>query len=134
MKRGSEIVGKENVEKTNFQLRRSSKLKKVLNDIFAKSSFTFADRQIFANVLRVDISRDLINAKVFIDVFGASDRSREALLNELNNNLAGRIRNIVAKKMRMKFVPKITFYQIENMGNERRIFNLLEISKTEFDG
>ncbi|MDR2778128.1 MAG: ribosome-binding factor A [Rickettsiales bacterium] len=138
MKRGliardREIREKERgTEKTNFQLRRSAKIKKVLNEIFARSNFTVMDKQIFINVLEVDISRDLMNVKAFIDTFNVEDKSQRSFLRELNGNLAGQIKNIVAKMIRMKFVPKITFYQVKNVGRERKILNLLEKSQVEF--
>ena len=54
-------------DKSNFLLSTERRLQKVLSEIFAKSSFSFQDKQIFVNVIFIDLSPDLKNAKIVID-------------------------------------------------------------------
>jgi ribosome-binding factor A len=90
-------------------------------------------RQVFVNVLKVDISGDFMNVKAFIDIFGAGDKYVDDLLRKLNGDLSGQIRNAVAKMIRMKFVPKITFCRDE-FEHGQKILGLLEKIRMESEG
>ncbi len=113
--------------KNNYQLQRSSKLQKVLNDIFIKSSFSFAGKQVFVNVVYVDISKDLLNAKVVIDSFGLdNDEQKQELVKKLNKDFIKQIRGIITQKMKMKYSPEIIFYCPEENKKEKKVLDIIE--------
>lgn len=113
--------------KTNFQLQRSSKLQKVLNDIFTKSSFSINGKQVFVNVIYVDLSRDLKNAKVVIDSFGLDDNlQKNELTKQLNKDFSRQIRGIVSQKLKMKYSPEILFYHPEENEKEKGVLDIIE--------
>lgn len=62
----------------------------------------------FLTVNRVDVSRDLSFAKAYVSSFlpdGQLERGVEGL-----NNAAGYIQSSIAKRLRIRQFPKITFY------------------------
>lgn len=113
--------------KSNFQLKRSIKLEKILNDIFIKSSFSFNNKQVFVNVVYVDLSKDLLNAKAVIDIFGLDDdKLKKELIKKLNKDFIKQIRGTISQKIKMKYIPEIIFYCPEENEKEKKILELIE--------
>jgi ribosome-binding factor A len=119
--------------KTNFQLRRASKLQKVLMDIFSKSSFNFGEKKVFVNVIYVDLSRDLLNAKAVVDAFGLNDVNKRELVKKLNRDFAKQIRTAVAQNLKTKFVPEIIFCCQEENKKTEKVLDLIERERLEYD-
>ncbi|MDR2777756.1 MAG: ribosome-binding factor A [Rickettsiales bacterium] len=115
----------------NFRLRRSSRLKDVLNEILSKSEFFLENRRIFVSALQVEMSRDLGSAKVFVDIFGLNRENQENLLKKLNGEFARQIRGIVAGKIRARLVPTILFCRSAGDGREKRVLELIEKHREE---
>lgn len=115
--------------KSNFQLQRSSQLEKVLNDVFTKSSFTFKNKQVFVNIVYVDMSKDLLNAKVLIDMYGLEDEYKKELVDKLNKDFIKQIRGILAQKLKVKRVPEVIFCFKEQNKKEQKILDLIEKEK-----
>lgn len=112
--------------KSNFQLQRASQLQKVLNDVFTRSSFTFKDKQVFVNVIYVDFSKDLMNAKVLVDTFGLDEESKDELINKLNKDFIKQIRGIVCQKLKVKYTPQIVFICEHENKKEKEVLKILE--------
>lgn len=115
--------------KSNFQLQRASQLQKVLNDVFTRSSFSFKDKQVFVNVIYVDFSKDLMNAKVLIDTFGLDEESKEELVKKLNKDFIKQIRGIICQKLKVKYTPQIVFMCEHENKKEKRVLELIEEEK-----
>lgn len=119
--------------KTNFQLQKTSKLQRTLNDLFVKSSFSLNGQQIFVNVVYVDMSKDLLNAKVIIDIFGTDDIHKKKLVKKLNKDFVKQVRNIVSQKFKSKYVPEIIFFIEEENKKKQRVLDLIKIEKEKFN-
>lgn len=119
--------------KTNFQLQKASKLQRILNDLFIKSSFSLNSQQIFVNVVYVDMSKDLLNAKVVIDIFGTDDIHKKELVKKLNKDFVKQVRNIVSQKFKSKYVPEIIFFIEEENKKKQRVLDLIKIEKEKFN-
>lgn len=97
-------------EKSNYLLSVESKLQRVLSEIFVDSSFNFMGKNIFVNVLYVNLSADLSIAKVALNTFGLDNsKDIQKLVDELNKNFIKQVRNLICQKMNMKIVPNIVF-------------------------
>lgn len=82
----------------------------------------------FITVTDVELSDDLRIAKVFISVLKAEDR---ALTLQILNDAKGYIRSEIAKRLRIKIIPKFEFLFDESIDRGFRIDQLLkEIKKT----
>lgn len=119
--------------KTNFQLQKASKLQNVLNDILIKSNFSFNNQNVFVNVIYVDISKDLMNAKAVIDIFGLDENYKKKLVQKLNRDFIKQIRSNLAQKIRLKRLPEIVFYYKEDNKNESKILDLIENERQKFN-
>ena len=112
--------------KNNFQLKRASQLQKILNDVFTRSSFNFKGQQVFVNVIYVDFSKDLKNAKILIDTFGLDEEHKDELVNKLNTDFIKQIRGIICQKMKVKYTPEIVFMCEHENKKEKQVLKLLE--------
>ena len=113
--------------KSNFLLSTESRLQKTLSEIFTKSSFSLNNRQIFVSVLYVDLSPDLKNAKVYIDTFGLeNDKDKHDLLKQLNKGFIKQVRGIIASKVRMKYIPEISFFYDNSSEKSARINAIID--------
>lgn len=83
-------------------------------------------------VSRVIMPADLRNAKVYISVLG-SEEDRKLALERLNAR-AYEVQNFVGKQLRMRYCPKIQFYNdetTEQVMKIERILHELNIDKSE---
>jgi ribosome-binding factor A len=119
--------------KTNFQLRKSSQLQKILMDVFSKSSFSFNNQKVFVNVVYVDLSKDLMNAKIVIDTFGLDDNNKKELVKRLNKDFIKQIRGLIAQKLQVKYVPEVIFCCQEENKKIGKVLDLIEKEASKYD-
>ena len=74
-------------------------------------------------VTGVDVTRDLRHAKVFVSVMG-SDTERAATFQGLDS-VAGHLRAVVGRALRLRLAPEITFRPDESIAHAARIETLL---------
>lgn len=72
-------------------------------------------------VKRVLLSKDLSQAKVFITALQNNDRAVEIL-----NKKAGHLRFILARKLNLRYTPRLRFLKDEEEEKERRLDELFE--------
>lgn len=82
----------------------------------------------FITVTDLELSDDLRNAKVFISVLKAEDRTQSL---QILNEAKGFVRGEIAKRLRIKIIPTFEFVFDESIERGFRIDELLkEIKKT----
>ena len=82
------------------------------------------------SVTRVNVTRDLRYAKIFISLFGEENTKDEIF--DVLKNAKGYIRRELASNLRIRFVPEITFKLDESMEYSAHIQKLLnEVSRQE---
>lgn len=74
-------------------------------------------------ITAVDVTRDLRHARLFISVMG-SDRERTATLEALEG-MKGHLRTRLAKSLRLRVAPDISFKVDESVARAARIESLL---------
>lgn len=75
-------------------------------------------------IKKVEITKDLHYAKVYISMLGSDLEKKQAL--KALKSAAGYISFQAAKKVVMKYFPALTFHLDETLDDEIRIHNLLE--------
>ena len=114
-----------NKDKSCFILKTESRLNKVLNDIFTKSSFQINKKQIFVNVIFVDLAPDAKSAKVVMDAYGLDEKQKEDLVDNLNRSFVRQVRGLLSQKMQMKYTPDIKFFLDKTSEREAKINKIL---------
>ena len=77
-----------------------------------------------ATITRASVSNDLKTARIFISVLG--NKYQEEEIFRTLKACSGKIQHILNKRLRIKFVPKITFLKEKYMEEEMRMEELLE--------
>ncbi len=72
----------------------------------------------------VDVSRDLAHAKIFITIYNTDDVDEKAQVKQLEE-YNGFIRGLLAKRLRMRSVPHLHFFQDKSITEGMRISNLV---------
>ena len=86
----------------------------------------------FITVTRVEVPRDLRHAKIFVSVFG-DEVSKNQVLEGLIK-ASGFIRSNLAGKIRLRYVPELSFKIDESVEYSLKINKLLEQVKPDYHG
>jgi ribosome-binding factor A len=77
-------------------------------------------------VTRVEMTPDLLTARVFLSVFGAGDPA--ALIDRLDRS-KGYVRRTLASRVKLKYNPELFFALDQGPGHQERIDRILEETK-----
>jgi ribosome-binding factor A len=80
----------------------------------------------FVTVTRVEVTPDLLNAHVYLSVFGSPDA--EAFFDRLEKN-KGYIRKTLASSIKLKYNPALFFHLDPGPGYAEKIDQLIERTK-----
>jgi len=86
----------------------------------------------FVTVTRVEVSNDLRYAKIYVSLMGTPEEKANTMAG-LKSAL-GYIRSEIGKRIRLRFVPEISFYVDESLEHASRIQELLRTIKQEEGG
>jgi ribosome-binding factor A len=78
----------------------------------------------FATITSVDLTRDLKNARVYVTFFEQDEGKRKAALKALEG-AAGLFRREMARELRLRYTPVLTFHEDESIDRADRIERLI---------
>ena len=111
---------------TNRALKVSEQLRQLVSKILINDDFylhKLTNRVV--TVTDVDISPDLKNAKIFI-MSSPNEISNNVLVVKELNKKSGYIKKIISKSLKIRFVPKISFFQDTSYEYSQNIDNILK--------
>lgn len=109
--------------------RLNSLLREVLSEVIRRD-VRHPDVHELLTVTRVEITKDLHHAKVFVSVIGTSEEKAKTIA--ALQSAAGFIAVTASKKVVMRYFPELTFKLDEGVDKHMRIEELLaEIHKKE---
>jgi len=82
----------------------------------------------FITVTKVEVSKDLKNAYVYYSVLNQKEEMNT--MHALRSS-KGYIRKLVGDRIKMRYVPDITFRLDKSMENTRRVYDILDKIKKE---
>ncbi|HHW11639.1 MAG TPA: 30S ribosome-binding factor RbfA [Firmicutes bacterium] len=83
----------------------------------------------FASITNVRVSRDIGHAKIYISVFG--DKQQQTATMEGLESAKGYIRSELGKRIRMRYVPEISFVFDNSLEEGAKVLSLLNEIKKE---
>lgn len=103
---------------------RIQKVEKELHQCIgqALTEILFIDQGVMVTVVEVDAAQDLRSAKVFVSVF--PDQYQEEVFHELDA-IRVDIQKLISKKVRMKFLPKLSWHKDKAVNEIDRIGKIL---------
>ena len=84
------------------------------------------------SVVRVEVSRDLAHAKVFVSVL-ADEETRLGVMDSLQKS-SGFIRGELTRRLRLRTAPRLAFYLDKSMEYGMKISQILDSIKEESSG
>jgi len=108
--------------------RLNSLLKEVISEVIRRDVNNPSISE-FITITRVDITKDLHQAKVYVSII-ATEQEKSSTLDALNS-AAGFISVIASKKVVMRFFPTLTFKIDDTVNKQMRIDELLHNIQTE---
>ncbi|MEQ3639433.1 MAG: 30S ribosome-binding factor RbfA [Alteromonas sp.] len=75
-------------------------------------------------VSEVEVSRDLAHAKIYVTIYNSTEEEGKVQLKQLKE-LKGFVRSILAKRLRMRSVPDLHFFEDRSIIEGMRISNLV---------
>lgn len=108
--------------KTQRTTRLNSLLKEVISEVIKRDVRNPHVNELLT-VTRVDITRDLHYAKVYISVIGTDEQKKETLL--ALETAAGFIAVNSSKKVTMRYFPALTFRLDDSVDKHMRIEEIL---------
>jgi len=119
-------------EPSQRQLRVGEEIRHILSDILMRHDFSEKKLQgVSITVTEVDVAPDMRNATAYISPIGGKITDRHVAL--LLNNIAGEFNHLLAKQMKMKFVPRIKFVEDTRFDYAAKIDELLSKVKPSDD-
>lgn len=111
--------------------RLNSLLKEVISEVIHRDVRNPHVTQL-VSVTRVDITKDLHHAKVYISVIGSPEQKQETL--QALQSAAGFIAVNSSKKVTMRYFPELTFRLDDSVDKHMRIAELLGEISAEREG
>lgn len=103
------------------QKKVASVIQNELSQLFVES---FQDSNSgLISITRVEMSKDLKTAQIYISVF---ESSKSSSILELLNARKGYLRKSIASKTKLKYNPMIIFYPDFSLSSEKKIDEILE--------
>ena len=106
-----------NKPKSVLQLRTQEKIQHILLNLFSKSEMSLGNKTFFISITNVDISPDLRNLKIYIDIINMDINNKKKVVDNLNKKNIYVIKDILAKKLNLRYVPEPIF--IVDNSNEK---------------
>ena len=115
--------------KSQRQLQVGETIKRTIADIFLREGISSISGN-YITILEADVSPDIKNARIFIDIFG-DEKSEEKIVKKLNES-APRFRFQLAKKITTRLVPEILFVLDKTQCRANKINSLIEKEAENF--
>ncbi len=110
--------------------RLNSLIKEVISDVI-RDDVKNPHLPSLITVTRVDVTKDLHYAKVYVSIIG--DQAKKAKAIEVLQSAAGFIATHASKQIVIRYFPQLTFYIDDGLDKQMRIEELLSNIRTERD-
>ena len=111
-------------KKSHRKERLGKELKKKLGQAFLED---IKDPRIgFVTITKVDVTRDLSHANVYISVLENQEEKDTKDTMDALNKAKGHLRSIAARQLDLRIAPEITFVADESMAHSMKINRLLK--------
>lgn len=112
--------------KSQRQLQLGENIKRIIADIFSRSSLS-SIKNSYITVVQADVSPDIKNCKIFINIYGKNNDDNQQIVNKLNQ-MSPSISHELGKKLTTRNTPKITFHLDET---SQKAFDIESLIKEE---
>lgn len=117
--------------KSQRQLQLGENIKRIIADIFSRGSLS-SIKNSYITVAQADVSPDIKNCKIFINIYGRNNDDNQQIVNKLNQ-MSPSISHELGKKLTTRNTPKITFHLDQTSQKAFDIENLIKEESSLFN-
>ena len=117
--------------KSQRQLQIGENIKRNMADIFIREGLSNISGSLIS-IVQADVSPDMKNVKIFIDIFGGDIKNHQKIIKKLNEAI-WHLRFELAKKVMLRTVPEIIFAIDETQERAMRINELINIEQNKYN-
>lgn len=117
--------------KSQRQLQIGEQIKRAIADIFMREGLSVMGGN-YITILEADVSPDIKNVKIYVDIFGDSNKN-ERILDQLNQ-ASGHFRFELGKRMSSRNTPEVSFILDRTQENAIRLEQLIDMESHAMSG
>ncbi len=114
---------KNSLKKSQRQLQVGENIKRNMADIFIREGFSNLSGSLIS-IVEADVSPDMKNVKIFIDIFGGEKKFHQKIIKDLNGAV-WHFRFELAKRVNLRNAPEIIFMIDETQERAKRINEII---------
>ena len=119
--------------KTVLQLRIQEKIKQVLSTLFSESEMSFGNKKFFISINNIDISPNLRNLKIYVDILNLDLKIKNEVVKNLNKDNIKLIKQIIADKVNLRYVPEPLFLLDDSNEKIYKINKIIEKASKDLE-
>lgn len=120
-------------EKSVLQLKIQTKIQHLLLELFSKSDMSLGENKFSIIITNVDISPDLKNLKVFVEISNLDKKHKEEVIKNLNTKNIYTIKKLLADKVNLRYVPEVLFILDNSSEKLFKMNKIIEKEKKKFE-
>ena len=120
-------------EKSVLQLKIQTKIQHLLLELFSKSDMSLGENKFSIIITNVDISPDLKNLKVFVEISNLDKKHKEEVIKNLNTKNIYTIKKLLADKVNLRYVPEVLFILDNSSEKLFKMSKIIEKEKKKFE-
>lgn len=121
----------DNSIKSQRQQQVGENIKRTLSEIFLEKGL-LSHSGSFISIAEVDISPDLKNAKVYLNIFNQNQALKPKVLDYFNH-LEKTLRFELSKKIKLRYAPELSFIEDKTQENAFKIEKIISEEKKNYD-
>lgn len=119
--------------KSVLQLKTQKKIQHILLDFFSKGEMSFAGKNFTLSITNVDISPNLRNLKVYVDISNMEEKNKKLVIKHLNEQDIYTIKKLLADKINLRYVPETIFILDESNAKLLKMEKLIQEESKKFE-
>lgn len=120
-----------NSQKSLRQQQVAENIKRTLSEIFLQKGLLSYSGS-FISIAQIDISPDLKNAKVYLNIFNQNQQLKSKILNYFNS-IEKNLRFELGKQIKLRYTPELSFIEDKTQENAFKIEKIIADEKKNYD-
>lgn len=119
--------------KSVLQLKTQKKIQHILLDFFSKCEMSLGGKNFTLSITNVDISPNLRNLKVYVDISNMEEKNKKLVIKHLNEQDIYTIKKLLADKINLRYVPETIFILDESNAKLLKMEKLIQEESKKFE-
>lgn len=119
--------------KSVLQLKTQKKIQHILLEFFSKGEMSLGGQNFTLSISEVDISPNLRNLKVYVDISNMEEKNKKLVIKHLNEQDIYVIKKLLADKINLRYVPETIFILDESNDKLLKMEKLIKAEAKKYE-